>query len=281
MPVPELGFVRLADGLRLRYRLLPADGPTVLLLHGWPQTSHAWRRIMPTLAASAYLPLAPDLRGCGDSDKPSGGYDAVTRMEDVRTLVAALGLGDEPIFAVGHGEEGAEVAMAYAARHPAEVAGWVAISALPGMTGGPPGWHGRFHQIPDLPETLIGPHLEAYLRHFFRAWSHDPDMLPEADLAVYVRALSAPGALRASLAPFRVPAAATPGVSLPVPLLLLLGESDPSVDPQVAADFVDSYRGDARLEMVSRGGHWLPEERPDPVAAALLTFFRENIGTRP
>ena len=76
MSTLEMGFVRLADGLRLRYRLMPADGPTVLLLHGWPQTGHAWRRVMPTLAASGYLPLAPDLRGMGDSDKPIGGYDA-------------------------------------------------------------------------------------------------------------------------------------------------------------------------------------------------------------
>lgn len=253
---------------------MPADGPTVLLLHGWPQTGHAWRRILPTLAASGYLPLAPDMRGCGDSDKPTGGYDAVSRMEDARALVAALGLGDEPIFVAGHGDEGAEAALAYAAQHPAEVAGIAAVSAIPQIRGGAQGWHGGFHQIPDLPETLIGPNLEAYLRHFFRAWSHDPDMLPEADLAVYVRALSAPGALRASLAPFRVPTPATALVVSPIPLLLLLGESDPSLDMQAAKDFVGSYGGAARLELVARGGHWLPEERPDPVAAALLTFFR-------
>ena len=54
-----------------------ADGPTVLLLHGWPQSPamlgggscRRWRR-------PDYFPLVPDLRGCGDSDKPIGGYDA-------------------------------------------------------------------------------------------------------------------------------------------------------------------------------------------------------------
>lgn len=276
----ELGFIRLADGLRLRYRCTEADGPTVLLLHGWPQSGHAWRRVVPSLAATGYFPLVPDLRGCGDSDKPTGGYDPATRMEDMRALVAALGVGDDPIFLVGHGDEGAEVANAYALAYPEEVAGLAVLSAVPGAgpcTGGPhTDWHRDFHHTPDLPELLLEGHVEAYLRHFFRAWSHDPDMLHESDLAVYVRALSAPGALRASLAPFRVPAVASGGVSPQVPLLLLMGESDPRLDADALDAVLAQHGGDAALQTISRGGYWLPEERPDPVAAALLTFFRAH-----
>lgn len=268
----ELGFIRLTDGLRLRYRSMVADGPTVLLLHGWPQSGHAWRRVMPSLAASDYFPLVPDLRGCGDSDKPTGGYDPQTRMEDMRALVAALGVGDAPIFLVGHGAEGAEVANAYAAAHPDEVAGMVLLSAVPGGVAG--GWHTDFHHTPDLPELLLEGHVDAYLRHFFRAWSHDPDMMHESDMAVYVRALAAPGALRASLAPFRVPPAAPPvGGSGKVPLLLLVGESDPRLDREALEAVVARHGGPAAIQTIPRGGYWLPEERPDPVAAALLTFF--------
>ena len=267
MSTLELGFLRLTDSLRLRYRCMGDEGPTVVLLHGWPQTGHAWRRVLPTLAASEYVVLAPDLRGCGDSDKPVGGYDSLTRMEDVRELVATLELGDAPVFVVGHGAEGAAVAEAYAAQHPAEVAGWVTISAVTlALTGQPSDWHDGFHRTPDLPELLIGAHLEAYLRHFFRAWAHDPDAISEADLAVYVHALSQPGALRASLAPFRVSPASFPPHE-PVPKLTLLGESDPRFD--LAA----LRAAGIEFQAIPRGGHWLPEERPDPVAAALLTFF--------
>ena len=272
----ELGFLRLSSGLRLRFRCLGDDGPTLLLLHGWPQTGHAWRRVMPTLAASGYRVVVPDLRGAGASDKPTEGYDARTRMEDVRELVSALGLGDAPVFVVGHGE-GADVAAAYGAAHPAEVAGVAQLSVAPGSAA--TGWHGGFHGTPDLPELLIAPHLEAYLRHFFRAWSHDPDMLPDSDLAVYVRALSQPGALRASLAPFRVSNVSVPGPDLSVPRLLLLGASDPRLS---AADLSGARAAGerravpVRIETIPRGGYWLPEERPDPVAAALLTFFREH-----
>ncbi len=278
----ELGFIRLADGLRLRYRSMEGDGPTVLLLHGWPQSGHAWRRVVPSLAASGYFPLFPDLRGCGDSDKPISGYDAQTRMEDMRSLVAALGVGDEPIFLVGHGAEGAEVANAYAVTHPEEVAGLAILSAVPGgatRVGDTPwtstgDWHRDFHHTPDLPELLLEGHVDAYLRHFFRAWSHDPDMLHETDLAVYVRALSAPGALRASLAPFRVPPSLLPlGLNGQIPLLLLMGESDPRLDRDALEAVLAQHGGHAAIQTIPRGGYWLPEERPDPVAAALLTFF--------
>ncbi len=272
MSSADSGFVRLGSGLRLRYGCAGDEGPTALLLHGWPETGHAWRRVLPTLAASGYVAVAPDLRGCGDSDKPTGGYDAQTRMEDVRELVSALGLAESPIFVVGHGDAGAETAQAFASFHPAEVAGLALLSAAPGRLPRPAlDWVGEFHQTPDLPELLIAPHLDAYLRHFFRAWSHDPGMLSEHDLQIYVGALAKPGALRASLAPFRVPSAPA---SLPaaVPTLILAGESDPRLD----LSRLPAETEKVTVRVIPRGGHWLAEERPDPVAAALLTFFREH-----
>ena len=265
----DTGFVRLPSGLRLRYRCAGDDGPTALLLHGWLESGHAWRRVLPTLAASGYVVVAPDLRGAGDSDKPIGGYEPASRMEDVRALASALGLADAPLFVAGHGDGGADAAAAYAAAHPAEVAGLALISAGPGLLPASSGWAQAFHQTPDLPEMLIAPQLEAYLRHFFRAWAHDPDMLSETDLTVYVQALQGPGALRASLAPFRIPASPMPAPA--VPTLLLLGESDPRLD--LSSLPPDTER--LRVQTVPRGGYWLPEERPDPVAAALLTFFQE------
>ena len=272
----DSGFVRLDGGLRLRYVCAGDEGPTALLLHGWPETSHAWRRVLPTLAASGYVVVAPDLRGCGDSDKPTGGYDARTRMEDVRELVRALGLAEDPVFVVGHGDAGAETALAFAAAHPGEVAGLALLSAAPGLLPRPAlDWVGEFHQTPDLPELLIAPHLDSYLRHFFRAWSHDPGMLSEHDLAIYVTALARPGALRASLASFRVPP--TPlDAAAGVPTLLLVGESDPRLDFSNLPAETDCLR----VQTIPRGGHWLAEERPDPVAAALLTFFREQVRDR-
>ena len=50
------------------------QGEPVVLLHGWPQSWYAWRRIMPELAKN-YRVIAPDLRGLGDSSRPLDGYD--------------------------------------------------------------------------------------------------------------------------------------------------------------------------------------------------------------
>jgi haloacetate dehalogenase len=272
----ETGFVRIPSGLRLRFRRM-GDGPVILLLHGWPQTGHAWRRVIPTLATSGYTVVAPDLRGAGESDKPTGGYDAVTRMEDVRALLAALELNGETLFVVGHGDGGAEVAAAFADVSPAEVTGLALLSVLPGFSEAvTPDWHVGFHQTPDLPETLIGPHLDTYLRHFLRAWAHDPGVFTEADVQVYVEALTAPGTLRASLAPFRAGPSAL-GQDGSTPRLFLVGESDPRFTPDQLSQ---AQTSDAALQVIQRAGHWLPEERPDAVATALLTFF-EHLRTSP
>jgi len=276
----EMAFVRITVGgesLRLRYRRAGSEGPTILLLHGWPQTGHAWRLVMPTLAESGYTVVAPDLRGSGDSDKPSGGYDAQTRMEDARALLRVLDLRDAPLYVVGHGDDGASVAQACAQNYPDEVAALALLSAPSGETA--PHWMQGFHQTPDLPELLIGPQIEPYLRHVFQAWSHDPQMLSESDLAVYVRALSTPGALRASLAPFRAETALPSSHASPVPTLRLRGESDPrQIDSPPAPDNGGAEKSSRQscVQIIPRGGFWLPEERPDPVAAALLTFFGQH-----
>ncbi len=69
------------NGIKLHY-VSAGSGEPVVLLHGWPQTWHEWRRIIPALAAK-YSVVAPDLRGFGDSDKPAGAYDKRTVAEDI------------------------------------------------------------------------------------------------------------------------------------------------------------------------------------------------------
>jgi pimeloyl-ACP methyl ester carboxylesterase len=54
--------------------LIGGQGDPVVLLHGWPQTWYEWRHVMPALAKN-YTVIVPDLRGLGDSSKPTTGYD--------------------------------------------------------------------------------------------------------------------------------------------------------------------------------------------------------------
>ena len=61
-----------------------------MLLHGYAQTSHMWRPLMPQLATS-HTVIAPDLRGAGGSAKPDGGYDKKTMAQDIHALVRRSG----------------------------------------------------------------------------------------------------------------------------------------------------------------------------------------------
>ena len=63
-----------------------------MLLHGFPMTSYCWRKIISRLA-ERFTVIAPDLRGCGDSDRPTSGYDKRTVAEDIHQLVQSLDLG--------------------------------------------------------------------------------------------------------------------------------------------------------------------------------------------
>jgi haloacetate dehalogenase len=79
-----------ANGIRQHY-LEAGDGPPVVLLHGFPETSYAWRYQIPELAKKYHV-IAPDLRGYGETDKPSSGHDKRTMAMDLRELMRALNL---------------------------------------------------------------------------------------------------------------------------------------------------------------------------------------------
>jgi alpha-beta hydrolase superfamily lysophospholipase len=67
------------------------SGPTLVLLHGWPQTGRAWQRVMPALART-HTVVVPDLRGTGASDRPQDGYEKGNQAWDIRGVLDALDL---------------------------------------------------------------------------------------------------------------------------------------------------------------------------------------------
>ncbi|UGT73093.1 alpha/beta hydrolase [Mycolicibacterium smegmatis] len=146
------------DDLKMHYVRAGAGEP-VVLLHGWPQTWYAWRKVIPLLAGEFEV-IVPDLRGCGDTSKPSGGYDKKTVAHDVRRLVETLG--HSAVHVVGH-DIGAAVAYAYAAQWPSEVQTMTFIeSSLSGFgqeelmdvaNGG--SWHFGFNMAGDISEDLV------------------------------------------------------------------------------------------------------------------------------
>lgn len=109
LPIGALTFDAVAAG--------PADGPPVLLLHGFPQSGHSWRKVQPQLAAAGYRTVAPDLRGYSPGARPTdpAAYAMETLVGDVLSLADALGW--ESFHLLGH-DWGGAVAWQVAGRHP-------------------------------------------------------------------------------------------------------------------------------------------------------------------
>ena len=77
------------NGVRIHY-LVAGKGEPVILLHGYAQTSHMWRPLMPKLADTCTV-IAPDLRGAGQSSTPADGYAKAAMAQDIHALVSKLG----------------------------------------------------------------------------------------------------------------------------------------------------------------------------------------------
>ncbi len=266
------------------------SGPVIVLLHGWPQTWYEWRFLIPALA-DHYTVVAPDLRGYGLSDKPRGGSDKRTMAADVRELSRSLG--HERVTLIGH-DRGARVAHRYALDYPDEVDKVAFLDILPtratfqrtDATLARGYWHWFFHLQPDLPELLVGPNIEAYLRYFFERWTDNRAAFDEATVAEYVRTFSAPGALRAGFDDHRASfpddmaadeADAAAGRKLAMPVLVLWGAAG-LINTLPVLDVWREYSEDVRGGPIRECGHFLPEEQPQLVLAWLREFVEEKRG---
>jgi pimeloyl-ACP methyl ester carboxylesterase len=259
------------------------DGPAVVLLHGFAQTWRSWRAVMPALARR-YRVIAPDLRGVGGSTVTLGGFDKRTMAGDVAGLLDALGVTEAHV--AGH-DIGGMVAYAFAKSYPGRI-GKLAIAAVlvpeqawngyPLLGSRSPWWFG-FHAVPLVPERLISASLSFYFDWFYD--HHDPGEnydasgITAADRDAYVRAYSAPGALSAALGWFRAfPQDITENDAwlaqpLDIPYLAI-------AEPHVRAAMAEQAgRISARHQVteVAPSGHWVTQQQPDQVAAALLTFL--------
>jgi pimeloyl-ACP methyl ester carboxylesterase len=245
---------------------------TIVLLHGWPQTSQEWDRVSALLDGD-YRLIAPDLRGCGDSFKPMTGYDALTQADDILALIQHFGVGR--VHLVGH-DLGGPVAYAFAAKYRDRCKSLTLIEApLWGIVSDEVPdlatlfWHLKFHQDVDMATKMIGSDIPAYLNHFYRDFAFNPNAITPNEAADYIRAYSGVGALRASLMQYH----AIPEIGEQLKELSAQKLTVPVASYGGAMVMADYSGNAAKLvaEKVDAGivencGHWVPEERPEFVA---------------
>ena len=269
----------VVNGVRLHY-LVAGKGNPVILLHGYAQNSHMWRPLLTDLAKTR-LVIAPDLRGFGQSAKPSGGYDKKTMAQDIHGLATQLGFKRATI--VGH-DIGLMVAYAYAAQYPSEVDRIVLMDAfLPGVGDWKNVWLLRdlwhFHFYGVTPLKLVAGRERIYFEHFWNDFAADPKhSVPEADRRFYAAAYGQPGAMRAGFEVFRSfeqdakDFAEFAQTKLTMPMLVLTGEKASGNFLIEQARLVDS---DVQGVVIKGSGHWLMEEAPRQVIPQLVAFINK------
>ena len=265
------------DGVKLHY-LTAGHGPTVILLHGYTQTSRMWRPIIPLLAEK-FTVIAPDLPGIGDSEIPSDRLDMKNAAIRIHGLAKSLGVAKARV--VGH-DIGLMVAYAYAAQFPAETEKLVVMDAfLPGVAGwedvynNPGIWHFRFNG--STPEVLVKGRERIYFDYFWNDFAADKTRsLPEADRAAYAAAYARPGRMRAGWAYFvsfqqaAKDFAELSKTKLTMPVLAIGGEK---ANGTVLGEQMKIVATNSTMIVLNDTGHWVLEERPKQTTDALLKFL--------
>jgi pimeloyl-ACP methyl ester carboxylesterase len=259
------------------------SGEPVFLLHGVPKTMYHWHRVIPLLTRH-HTVVAMDIRGFGDSERPSGGYDTRTMADDVAAL--ATHLGHDRFRVVGE-DWGAAIAYAVAAFHRPRVEQLVyqetRLPGLPVPDIGPlkaddprNGWHRAFFDVPHFPELLLAGRERPFWSSFMRRIMWDPSAYTDADVDENVRWVEQPGATRAIMEVYRATEtdAAQNRTQFPDPLTCpvlavggraYLGDEPRQQMVQVASD--------VRGVVVERAGHNIALEAPHELARVYLGFF--------
>jgi len=287
------------NGIALRV-VEEGEGPTIVLCHGFPELAYSWRHQIPVLAEAGYRVLAPDMRGYGGSTQPAEveAYDVLTVGRDIVGLLDAFG--EQEAILIGH-DWGATVVWHLALTHPERVRAVAGLSVP--YAGRPPvppmaifrrrlgdDWYQAWFQ-------QVGPADEAMARQVRRTvtatedwtaeWAARTDVDPnpsaswltEEELAVFVESLSRSG-FSGGLNYYRnidrnwELTEHLAGRRIAQPALFVTGGDD-IVRRFMPGTGMERWFDDLRGVVVLEGaGHWIQQERPDEVNAALVRFLR-------
>jgi pimeloyl-ACP methyl ester carboxylesterase len=254
------------------------DGPSVLLLHGFPDSSWVWRKQVPAFVSAGLQVIAPDLRGFGESDKPAEteAYALQLILGDVLAILDQLNAGR--VHVIGH-DWGAALAWTLAALQPDRVDHLIALSVghpatffKSGLEQRQKSWYMLLFQFRGVAEELIVKDDWKLFRDWVR---HHPES------EKWIADLSRPGALAAGLNWYRANASpemtvperwALPSVTSPTLGVWSTGD-DYLTETQMLLSF-QRVSGPWSYERVEGASHWMQLDRPDYVNELLIRFLK-------
>jgi pimeloyl-ACP methyl ester carboxylesterase len=305
------------NGIEL-FMLEHGTGPLVVLCHGWPELSHAWRHQIPALAAAGYHVVAPDMRGFGRSSAPAdiGAYTIFDTVGDMVGLVQALGQSEAVI--IGH-DWGAPVAWHAALFRPDMFTAVAGLSVPPPFRGrarpldalrdnGITNFYWQYFQPAGVAEAELERDVALSIRTLLCRGFSDPNVslfvdkdkgflgdlspdlplppwLSEDDLALFTETYRTSG-FRGGLNWYRnidrnwELTAPWQDAQIRQPSLFIAGAKDAVVTGLIGAKRINELERvlpNLRQKLIIDGaGHWIQQERPDEVNAALLSFLQQT-----
>ena len=276
------GYAKIGD-LRLHY-VEAGDGPLIVLLHGFPEFWYGWRLQIAPLAAAGFRVVAPDMRGYNLSSKPDGAaaYTAGKLAADVRDLIRERGA--ESALLVGH-DWGGTAAWTAAMNHP-EVVDRLAIlnaahprklnKGLRHPSQLARSWYFFYFALPDLPEHHVRQKDWEFFQHFLR------DAQPpytKQETGRYIEAWSQEGAAAAMIDYYRAAVRQSPKHAaaqlrpISAPTLVIWGERDSYLGPELAEPDHEDVPNLDRVERLPDASHWVHHDEPEQVTQLLIDFF--------
>lgn len=292
----------------------PGPGPSLVLVHGFPELAYSWRHQIAGLAGAGFHVLAPDMRGYGGTSAPDAieAYDMESLCGDLVGLLDAKGI-EKAVF-VGH-DWGGVVTWHLPLRHPERIAGLVGVCtpfakrapedpiAIYARRFGPEFYIVRF-QEPGYAEAILEADVDLTFRMLTQKTTPPPEggdprvglsmlealkaarretlresLLPEADLQVFVQAFQRTG-FRGGVNWYRNftrnwqnwPDA--PDL-VPHPSLMITAEWDTALPPSASAG-MEKYVPNLARVMIPQAGHWVQQEAPEAVTAAIESWMRKT-----
>lgn len=251
------------------------DAPAVLLVHGYPESSYMWHRVLPALADAGRRGLAPDLPGFGDSEPdPPGTWER--HVEAIERFVSELDPG--PVSLVTH-DWGVLVGLRWACDHPERVN---ALTISDGGFFADRRWHdlANVMRTPGEGEQLIAAYTREAFAEALRALSTG---MSEEALGEYWKAFADDTRRRGHLELYRSgdfeKLAPYEGrlAQLGLPTLIVWGAHDRFATVRMAERFHQEIPG-SELHVFDGAGHFVWEDEPERATSALVEFLARRVG---
>jgi pimeloyl-ACP methyl ester carboxylesterase len=279
-----LGIGCLTDG--------PSDGPLALCLHGFPDSAHTWRYLLPELAAAGFHAVAPFMRGYAPTPvAPDGRYQVGALVRDANALHDALG-GDERAVIVGH-DWGALATYGAVAHQPDRWRRAATLAVPPTAAIGMSlftyvqlrrSWYMFFFLSP-LAEVALPLDDYSFIDGLWADWS--PGYDATWDVARVKESIGEPEHILAAISYYRAmydPSSQAPELTgeqeaalqpTPKPTLYLHGRDDGCMLLETIGHPLEFLAEGSQMQVVDAAGHFLHVERPDVVNPRIVEFLKD------